>query len=75
MGELDSTCTAAGFSFPTSMLPRKALIIALWCSCFAGCMPRSRAVTPGGCQVGYMEHTGCHQLNCMPDLSGLLYLG
>jgi hypothetical protein len=18
---------------------------------------------PGGCQIGYMEHTGCHQLN------------
>jgi hypothetical protein len=21
-----------------------------------------RVVTPGGCQIGYMDHTGCHQL-------------
>jgi hypothetical protein len=21
-----------------------------------------RVVTPGGCQIGYTDHTGCHQL-------------
>ena len=25
--------------------------------------PACRVGTPGGCQIGYMEHTVCHQLN------------
>jgi hypothetical protein len=40
----------------------------------------TRVVTPGGCQIGCMDHTGCHQLDCVcekcqPYLKGNPHVG
>jgi hypothetical protein len=59
---VDNTSSAGNAHTAVGSSPVKPLddTFSMRSACNEGCH-----VTPGGCQIVYMEHTGCHQLNCV----------